>query len=107
MDIFNSRSDAVQYCIYEPGDRLYWVSLFPGAFGRATLAPGAGFNWNAGTRTMVQIIFWVNGTKVGPKQVDTGAVTIDPGLNVLNSAPRPPNVMEAIHHVVVLMLENR
>jgi len=108
MDIYNSRSDTVQFCIYEPGDRLYWFSLYPGGAARATLAPGAKFTWTgAGTRPSVQVVFFVNGAKVGPRLVPCTAITIDQGGNILNGAPRQPSVKDAIHHVVVLMLENR
>lgn len=108
MDIYNIGPGVVEFCIYEAGDRLYWFSVFPGGTGRFGLGPGAHATWpGAGARAQVQIVFFVNGTRLGPKLVSPTAVTIDAARNVVNSAPRPAVPKDLIHHIVVLMLENR
>ena len=107
MDIFNTRADPIQLCIYEPGDRIYAFSLYPGGVARGPLAPGATLNWNPGGRSSVQIIFWVAGTRIGPATFNTGAVTVDDAGGISNTPPNPASARDAIRHVVVLMLENR
>lgn len=108
MDIYNTSNANVQFCIYEPGDRLYWLSLYPGGAGRSALAAGGRFIWTgAGTRSAVQIVFFVNGVKIGPKLVTTSAVTINASNTIINAAPRAPTAKDLISHVVVLVLENR
>ncbi len=102
MEIYNSRNDYVEFRIYNANDTWRWGSLIT-----QRLAPNSHYTWDQKGRDSIQIWFNAGGRWLGPAICKATAVTIDQVGNILNSAPRTATVRDMVHHVVVLMLENR
>ena len=122
MNFFNETNRDVQLGVYYTDDRLYWWTFFDWGMTR-TLHPGYNNFPTPGTFSpghrwpdKFQVIFWVDGQKVGPKVCGRAGATITQDKIILNGQGlvmeggafvRKIDIKDRIDHIVVVMLENR